>query len=530
MPASELKIKEFIRPFERHLALQELRALAKASVAPLDGDIDSAQTFSVEGQLDLQTLRSSLAYWSAVGDVPEGLTTQMRREATSVIARNGASIEALTDTVNAQVPKSLPRSRCLRYATHGIHEYRGKFFPQLVRALMNIAGLASDSLVVDPMCGSGTTLVEARLSGRPCRGFDLNPLSVFLANVKCAALTLNAHQLVDAYEELEESLSQPSRDSARESDRYSEQDWSYLQRWFNRQVLNELERIRHTINSLGNTVVRDFYLVALSNILRRVSYQKTDDLRIRRELAEFVEGETVRAFLKEALRSAKLVTAYLLDQGPIAESRHSVTQEDARRLVESAPELVGQVDAIVTSPPYATALPYIDTDRLSLIYLKLLSRSGHRALDVEMIGNREISVSARKRYWQAYTSRKGLLPKETCELIDLIDDLNRNSDVGFRRLNLAALLSKYFLDMRQTISQMHSLLKPDGTVFLVVGDNRTIAGGKTVQIETSNHLCRISESIGFSVVENMSMEMLVSRDIFRKNAVPSEQILVLQKL
>lgn len=529
MEANKLKIKQFIRPFERRLAFKELRALTKSSIIPVDGDFDSAQTFSVEGPPDLRVLRSSLAYWSAVGNAPEGLTTQIRREATSVIARNGGSIEALTDAVNAEVPESLPTNRCLRYATHGVHEYRGKFFPQLVRALMNIAGLTSDSLVVDPMCGSGTTLVEARLSGRPCHGFDLNPLSVYLANVKCAALTLNAHQLIDAYQKLEESLSQPVQQISPKPERFSEDDQSYLARWFHHQVLNELGTIRHTINSLENAIVRDFYLVALSNILREVSYQKIDDLRIRRELTETVEGQTVKAFLQEALRSAKLVTAHLLDQGPIAKGGHTVTQGDARRLNETAPELVGRVDAIVTSPPYATALPYIDTDRLSLIYLRLLPRSGHRTLDVEMIGNREVSVGARRRYWQVYTSSKELLPRETSELIDLIDELNRNADVGFRRLNLAALLSKYFLDMRQTISQMHSLLKPDGTASIVIGNNRTIAGGRALQIDTSSHLRRISESIGFSVVENMPMEMLVSRDIFRKNAVPSEHILVLKK-
>ncbi len=101
--------------------------------------------------------------------------------------------------------------------------------------------------------------------------------------------------------------------------------------------------------------------------------------------------------------------------------------------------------------------------------------------------------------------------------------------MGFRRLNLAALLSKYFLDMRQTIRQLHVLLKPKGMAFLVVGNNRTVAGGRTVHIETCDHLCEISQSVGFSVEESISMEMLISRDIFRKNAMRSERILKLRK-
>ena len=96
------------------------------------------------------------------------------------IARNGAAAGALPKTVRMLVPSTLPNKRCLRYATHGLHEYRGKFFPQLVRALMNIARLPEDAVVLDPMCGSGTTLVEARLSGRRSYGLDMNPLSVFV--------------------------------------------------------------------------------------------------------------------------------------------------------------------------------------------------------------------------------------------------------------------------------------------------------------------------------------------------------------
>ncbi len=530
MQSSTLKIKEFIQPFERHLALRELRALSKQSLLPLDGDWQSANTFGIgEGLSDIGVLRRSLAYWVSVGDVPEGLTDQIRREATSLLARNGASPDELTNLARSQVQRSLPRSRCLRYATHGIHEYRGKFFPQLVRALMNIAELKSDSLVLDPMCGSGTTLVEACLSERPCLGFDLNPLSVFLSDVKCAALTLEADQLVEAYQLLERSLSQPSRGKFHTRARFNASDQAYLARWFDRQVLGEAERVKCAIHSLENSIIRNFYLVSLSNILRSVSFQKLDDLRVRRELTEHEEGVTVKAFLAEALRATKIVAAHLADQGPIIEGMYSVQQADARRLAEMVPGLAGQVDAIITSPPYATALPYIDTDRLSLIYLGLLPRADHRALESEMIGNREISVNTRKRYWETYTSQKDALPQRTCDTIDLIDELNRNSDAGFRRLNLAALLSKYFLDMRQTLRQLHVLLKPKGVAFLVVGNNSTIAGGQAVHIDTCEYLCDISQSVGFSVEESISMEMLASRDIFRKNAMRSERILELRK-
>ena len=184
------RMKEYIRPFERRLALQELRALAGGPVVPVDGDDATASIFSVSRVNDAGTLRGALAYWHSVGDDADGLTTQLRGEATLAAARNGAGLEELPKAIRMLVPSKLPNKRCLRYATHGLHEYRGKFFPQLVRALANIARLPEDAVILDPMCGSGTTLVEARLSGRKGYGLDMNPLSVFVTDVKCRALSL----------------------------------------------------------------------------------------------------------------------------------------------------------------------------------------------------------------------------------------------------------------------------------------------------------------------------------------------------
>src|SRR5579863_4569999 len=53
------------------------------------------------------------------------------------------------------------RRQSTRYSAHGLHEYRGKFNPQVVRAIGNLLGLSDEAWVLDPFCGSGTTLLEA---------------------------------------------------------------------------------------------------------------------------------------------------------------------------------------------------------------------------------------------------------------------------------------------------------------------------------------------------------------------------------
>lgn len=66
---------------------------------------------------------------------------------------------------------------------HSMSSYLGGFPPRVARSLIEKwAGRRSTTL--DPFCGSGTTLLEARMLGRPCVGIDLNPLAVALSRAK----------------------------------------------------------------------------------------------------------------------------------------------------------------------------------------------------------------------------------------------------------------------------------------------------------------------------------------------------------
>ncbi len=67
------------------------------------------------------------------------------------------------------------------YATHGLFPYRGKFHPQMIKALMNVMGLKPGDRVLDPMMGSGTVPVEAVLMGLDAIGIDVSPFCKFMA-------------------------------------------------------------------------------------------------------------------------------------------------------------------------------------------------------------------------------------------------------------------------------------------------------------------------------------------------------------
>jgi site-specific DNA-methyltransferase (cytosine-N4-specific) len=142
-----------------------------------------------------------------------------------------------------------------------------------------------------------------------------------------------------------------------------------------------------------------------------------------------------------------------------------------------------------------------------------------------MIGNREITDKLKKSFWRDFSSGQHGLPDSVSNLISKIYRLNQKTDVGFRRRNLPSLLYKYFHDMKQVFAGMQTVLKPGASAFVVVGNNHTIAGGQRVDIATVELLQDVAKNVGFEVVETIGMEMLVSRDIFKKNAIDSESIL-----
>jgi len=85
------------------------------------------------------------------------------------------------------IQKNITRS-VNQYLTHWIYPYKGKFHPQMIRALLNIIGLKKDDTVLDPFIGSGTTIVEVRLLGINCIGIDISPLCVLQSKVKTESL------------------------------------------------------------------------------------------------------------------------------------------------------------------------------------------------------------------------------------------------------------------------------------------------------------------------------------------------------
>lgn len=71
-----------------------------------------------------------------------------------------------------------------QYLTHWIYPYKGKFHPQMIRALMNIIKIQNSETLFDPFVGSGTAVLEAQILGVNAIGLDISPLCVLISKVK----------------------------------------------------------------------------------------------------------------------------------------------------------------------------------------------------------------------------------------------------------------------------------------------------------------------------------------------------------
>jgi site-specific DNA-methyltransferase (cytosine-N4-specific) len=502
----KFEMKPYLQPFERELATRELQAL-------LQGDGPVAEKYGlhlVRSGRPVQYFRERLTYWQRVGTTVLEPTVQNALEFT----QNGS--ESTTEKTE------LHRARRLRYGPHDLHEYRGKFFPQLVRSLMNISGVPDDGLVLDPMCGSGTTPCETVAAGRAALAADLNPLSVLIAKVKAGIVRERPEVFAETIDAYLRKLK--FRDS--EPDHFWQgHDLAYLRRWFAEPALKDIAAILRSIERVDSALYRDFLRVCLSEIVRSVSWQKEVDLRVRKDVRPYLQGAALEKFRTQVEEQTDRIYPYLCVLPRSRKRTLKVVQGNAVQLDELFPEYVGKVDLLVTSPPYATALPYIDTDRLSLVVLGLLSRQRHGDVESLMVGTREITDKERLQGWSQFETRKKELPRETISLIERIASHNHGPDVGFRRRNLPSLLARYFLAMSDAMRSARSLMAPGSYAYYVVGNNSSTVNGEKVEIPTDRFLFAIGQQVGWKGLEMIPMELLVSRDIFRENRGSAETIL-----
>ena len=422
-----------------------------------------------------------------------------------------------------------------KYVTHGLHAFKGKFYPQLAKSLINISGIPVGARLLDPYCGSGTTLLEGMLNGFVSYGCDFNPLSAKIARAKTSILSVPRNVVDLSITVLLDRLSHRRGRCPETLDQFASNTHEELLNWFPESVLYKLNWLLARIRLFDNPTLVDFLEVAVSSLIREISYQDPSDLRIRRRKEPMHDAPVFEMFrAKLELQHVRFLEYWSVagrQPGPLVSP--VVVQGDSRRI--ETMQALGldqeQVDCVVTSPPYATALPYIDTDRLSLLAIMGVPSLVRSHIEGNLTGSREIRRNERREAEARLLDESAFdaLPREVVTAIRCIYNANSSAGVGFRRANMSALLWRYFLDIKDNLIQILRVMKSGAKAFYVVGDSRTNAGGSWVRIETCRNVKLIGEMIGLRQVDTIDIDVTTENYKHIKNAITRNQVIVFDK-
>jgi len=280
--------------YELHLAKLELESFApKAQIA------SDFRSFVVQDDGALDEILKRAAYIGGVGGARGAGDNGIESDYAKLTRHN------ITRAFN-------------QYITHWFYPYKGKYHPQMIRALANIIGMKEDDTLLDPFIGSGTTAVEGALLNLRVIGFDISPLCVLISKVKTNAVHHFA-QIEKAY--------------------------------LNNQLFG-----KQNDNTGGDAGAHDFKDPVKGFELLARMIATSDSARRSRDFDAMLIRNR-----EKMIQSIRLMRDACAAVG-VSPSPADIRQGDARRLLLAD----DSVDGVITSPPYSLALNYVENDAHSL--------------------------------------------------------------------------------------------------------------------------------------------------------------------
>ena len=387
---------------------------------------------------------------------------------------------------------------------HDWYRFVQSFPPHLVRGYIAKFGLSTQNRVLDPFCGTGTTLVECKKLGISSTGLDANPMAVLASKVKTnweispddllldsqaiaavARNELEKHGIGD-YHDLPLFANGRGLDSD-SLQTLSTEEWKILSRDFISPVA--LHRSLVLISAMNSDVWRpwgDHQKLALARSL----VTQVGNIRFGPEIGKGPikqDAPVIDAWLS----GCQQMSADLKSVQPLSdEVCGQVGLDDARRLSSLSSE---KFDAVITSPPYPNEKDYTRTTRLESVVLGLIrSKDDLRAMKRFLLSSNTRNVFKSDQDDRIGSGLPGV--KSIAEQIEARRiELGKTS--GFERLYHRVVLL-YFGGMYRHLMRLRSVLRPGAKCAYVVGDQASFF---RVHIKTGQILADIAELLGFRV-------------------------------
>jgi DNA modification methylase len=389
---------------------------------------------------------------------------------------------------------------------HSWYRFVLSYPPHLVRDCVEKFGLGNNNTVLDPFCGTGTTLVECKKLGIGCIGVEANPLLQFVSTAKLAWDISPSG--------LRKHANAVATDSLRKLEDLGTPDDSGLPLFDQTKRRRLAAELRYLPDESTKLLLKDSIsplplhksLVLLETIRQHKSnrYTAHEMLAFARTLV--AEGSNLHfgpevGVRKEKREDVAIVSAWLSAVDAIANdlaSLSSINTSQATVLLGDSREIDMivepiSIDAVITSPPYPNEKDYTRSTRLESVLLgfvedklrlrllkKNLLRSNTRGVykddsdDAFVRGNDKIERIARQ------------IEKRRIEL---------GKTSGFERL-YARLTKLYFGGMVKHFIALKRVLRPGAKLAYVVGDQ---ASYLRVMIKTGQILGELAESVGYQI-------------------------------
>lgn len=254
------------------------------------------------------------------------------------------------------------------YFTHGFHPYPAKYTPQLVNKYLSVY-CRKGNIILDPFCGSGTTVVEGAINGINSVGIDLNPIAYIISKAKS-----------NRYEESDICLINKIIDQIKEINGVPTNieipDFPNRSHWFQDNVCLELADLKAKINIVENQNVKDLLLCAFSKIIVRVSNQDSE-VRYTAKNKNIQNGTVYSLFVETLLNYVDILKSSEFQVLAKTEIFNGDTIIELQQFNDN------YFDFIITSPPYINTFDYYLYHKLRMFWLDY----DHRYVRQKEIGN-----------------------------------------------------------------------------------------------------------------------------------------------
>jgi site-specific DNA-methyltransferase (cytosine-N4-specific) len=241
------------------------------------------------------------------------------------------------------------------YLTHGIHPYPAKYIPQIPASLIKYLNLLPGSTVLDPFCGSGTTLLEANINGLNAYGIDTNPIACLVSKVKTSIISEEQAEMLRS---IRDSILSYKRDMIEDS---MLPNFKNRDHWFQTNVLYELTYIKNVISQEKDELLNNILKVTLSAIIVKVSNQESDTRWVAKDKKiddRYAINEYCKK-LEQIIGSLRLLSSYKLGNTKVycSDSQNQAFIQDE------------SIDCAITSPPYMNSYDYYLYHKLRMFWL-----------------------------------------------------------------------------------------------------------------------------------------------------------------